>query len=283
MSYKINNKEFGSIEEFVMQGRGCATSTPNHYQIRRIDERIAAMRSCAGSAQGLVIRVKFIHIVDEDRGHISEQQRIEQIDVLNLAYADCGIEFEYDIDTVETVENTAWYNMDHGSWAEREAKRTLGSDARNTLNFYTAGLSAGLLGWATFPWELDGDAQRDGVVMLHGTLPGGDVSNFNLGKTAVHEVGHWLGLWHTFQGGCDAYGDHVGDTPAHAAPNYGKPQQGRHNACGGTDDDAPIHNFMNYVDDEWMTQFTSGQIARMWAQIELYRTGLFSSGGERQS
>jgi len=274
MSYVVNNKEFGSIEQFVLQGRGCATTTPNHYQISRNDERIIALGHCLSRANSLVIPIRFIHITDEQRGHISEQQRNEQVEVLNAAYEKYGIEFNYDSETVEVVDNPQWFRMDHGSWEEREVKRILGGDPHVVLNFYTAGLSNGLLGWATFPWELDGDVERDGVVMHAGTLPGGDVADFNLGKTAVHEVGHWLGLWHTFQGGCDAYGDHVGDTPAHAAPNYGKPVPGRHNACPNSTDNAPIHNFMNYVDDEWMTEFTSGQVGRIWAQIELYRSSL---------
>ena len=280
MSYRINNKEFGTIEQFVLQGRGCATPTPNHYQIRRNDERIAALGQHLSRVTNLHIPIRFIHITDQHQGHITEEQRIEQVYVLNQAYEKYGIEFTYDPDMVEIAENARWYRMDHGSWEEREAKRLLGGDPTKVLNFYTAGLSAGLLGWATFPWELDGDIERDGVVMLDGTLPQGNVTNFNLGKTAVHEVGHWLGLWHTFQGGCDAYGDHVSDTPAHASPNYGKPEQGRHNACPITEENAPIHNYMNYVDDEWMTEFTHGQIGRAWAQIELYRHGLLEQENE---
>jgi len=274
MSFIVNNKEFGTIEEFILQGRGCATACPNHYQISRNDERVAVHGFHKSRATNLIIPIRFIHIIDQQQGHISDEQRVEQVKVLNHAYEKYGIEFQYDSEMVEVVDNPQWFRMDHGSWQEREVKRLLGGDPQLVLNFYTAGLSNGLLGWATFPWELDGDEERDGVVMHCGTLPGGDVANFNLGKTAVHEVGHWLGLWHTFQGGCDDFGDHVGDTPPHAGPNYGKPEPGRHNACGITMDDAPIHNFMNYVDDEWMNEFTIGQIKRMWAQIELYRTGL---------
>lgn len=272
MSYKINNKDFGSIEEFVLQGRGCATTTPNHYQIKRNDEKITRLRSSGHRRSGAIIPVKFIHIKDGELGEISEFQRIEQIKVLNEAYSPFGVTFTYDPSSVVNIDHAEWYRMDHGSWAERDAKQNLNSNPREVLNFYTAGLSAGLLGWATFPWELDGDPERDGVVMLDGTLPGGSTPNFNLGKTAVHEIGHWLGLWHTFQGGCDAYGDHVGDTPAHQAPNYGKPDIGeRHNACSSEPNDAPIHNYMNYVDDDWMSEFSSGQVDRIYDHLTLYR------------
>jgi len=277
MSYKVNNKEFGSIEEFVLQGRGCATTTPNHYQVRRNDERIASLRRRGHRSSSANIPVKFIHITDDILGRISEEQRIGQIEVLNDAYSGYGIRFAYDPSATLEIDNGEWYRMDHGSWAEREAKRTLQVDPRSVLNFYTAGLSSGLLGWATFPWELGGDPERDGVVILDSTLPGGNSQNFNFGKTAVHEIGHWLGLWHTFQGGCGAYGDHVEDTPAHSAPNYGKPERGeRHNSCPHAQENSPIHNYMNYVDDEWMTEFTQNQIDRVWDHIDLYRSGFLS-------
>jgi len=277
LSYHINNKDYGSIEEFVLQGRGCATTTPNHYQVRRNDERMAAISSNAPRPDNTVIPVRFIHITDDQKGLITEAQRINQIEILNEAYSLYGIQFSYSSDDVVFEDNSLWYSMDHGSKEERDAKKTLQGDPKTVLNFYTAGLSAGLLGWATFPWERDGDMERDGVVMLDSTLPGGSVNGFNLGKTAIHEVGHWLGLWHTFQGGCDAYGDHIGDTPAHASPNYGKPEEGRNNACQATPEDAPIHNFMNYVDDAWMTEFTQGQMDRAWDQIALYRSEFFDA------
>lgn len=272
MSFIINRKNYGSIQEFVKQGRGCATLTPNHYQIKRNDERIAALRQTGRSDIEIEIPIRFIHIYDRDQLLITPEQRVLQVQVLNDAYSPYGIRFTYSEDDVIEETNQAWYGMDINSAEEREAKETLGADSKTVLNFYTAGLSSGLLGWATFPWEREGDPKKDGVVILNGTLPGGITENFNLGKTAVHEIGHWLGLYHTFQGGCDAYGDHVGDTPAHAAPNYGKPEEGRLNACPMENADAPVHNYMNYVDDEWMTEFTDGQITRVRDHVRLYRS-----------
>lgn len=261
------------MEDFSRRGRGCATLHPTHYQIERNDERIAASRISPARIGPIEIDIQFIHITSGSKGKISSTRREQQVDALNDAYSIYGITFSYDDAKAKIVNNKEWFEMDHGSRAEREAKSSLRGSPERHLNFYTAGLRSGLLGWATFPWELEGNRDMDGVVMLHSTLPGGNTTSFNLGKTAVHEVGHWLGLYHTFQGGCGAFGDHVGDTPAHSGPNYGTPRSGA--SCDGGKN-SPIHNFMNYTNDSWMTEFTQGQIDRAKLHVSQYRTGLIN-------
>lgn len=265
-------------------GRRCATHDLSSGDLARMVELERAFRAqsrIAESTLRVTIPVRFIHIVSGSQGVVTAEQRAAQIAVLNDAYADSGVSFRHDEDEVAEIDNAGFFGMGHGSAAERQCKSQHQAIApEQGLNFYTARPGGGLLGWATFPHQMAGDPVMDGVVMLDGTLPGGATQNFDEGKTAVHEVGHWLGLYHTFQGGCFPPGDEVPDTPAHSGPNYGKPADSGqpYNRCPSEPDTAlcPIHNYMNYVDDAWMTEFTPGQIERIWAQIGMFRSRLLT-------
>ena len=100
----------------------------------------------------------------------------------------------------------------------------------------------------------------DGVVIARSTLPGGRAGRHSAGDSAVHETGHWLGLLHTFAGGCGPHGDRVADTAPQAKPSYAcRPQR---DTCSAPGRD-PVHNFMDYGDDACMDRFTAGQVVRM--------------------
>eukprot|EP00571_Detonula_confervacea_P012153 CAMPEP_0172311096 /NCGR_PEP_ID=MMETSP1058-20130122/13688_1 /TAXON_ID=83371 /ORGANISM="Detonula confervacea, Strain CCMP 353" /LENGTH=309 /DNA_ID=CAMNT_0013024163 /DNA_START=30 /DNA_END=956 /DNA_ORIENTATION=- len=180
-----------------------------------------------------------------------------QIDILNAAFDG------YFFDLIETTatKNSEWWGFRYGSTAERQMKASLRMGDKNALNIYYTNIGDNLLGWATLPTDYDNNPSYDGVVCLHSSAMGGTAAPYNQGDTLTHEVGHWLGLYHTFQGGCRGQGDGVDDTPAESSPASGCPT-GRDSCRRGEGDD-PITNFMDYTDDSCMNTFTSGQKDRM--------------------
>jgi hypothetical protein len=141
------------------------------------------------------------------------------------------------------------------------------------LNIWVANLSGGLLGWAQFP---GGPSSTDGVVIAKDSLPTIGVSPYNLGRTAVHEVGHYLNLRHIWGDGDCTVDDLVADTPAHADPNFGCPNTSK-DSCPNYDDPDMWENYMDYTNDSCMTMFTKGQRTRMLDTLQNIRTGVYTS------
>jgi hypothetical protein len=234
--------------------------------------------AAASFASPVTVNV-YVHVINKgsgvSNGDVTDTQINQQIGVLNNSFsgatsgADTG--FRFTLAGVDRTTNATWFAMGPSTSAERAAKTALRRGSADDLNIYTASPSGGYLGWATFPWSYTSDPSQDGIVILYSSLPGGSASPYNLGDTAVHESGHWFGLYHTFQGGCAGQGDYVSDTAAEKSPAYGCPT-GR-DSCRRNAGVDPITNFMDYSDDSCMFQFTSGQRDReqsMWTQ---YRAG----------
>lgn len=260
--------------------RACGTTEANPAAGREANERIAARLAGASSFDGAVmasaavsIPVAFHVVYTQTRraseGNVPDAWLDAQIAVLNAAYSGSG--FSFYRASVDRTNNSKWFTATPGTRAEREMKATLAISPATTLNIYTTKPGQGLLGWATFPWDYPETDTRHGVVVHYGSLPGGGFAPYNLGDTGTHEVGHYLGLYHTFQGGCTGNGDFVTDTPAEASAAYGCPG-GRDSCAGGGLD--PIENFMDYTDDACMDRFTAGQRERMAASAAQNRPSL---------
>ncbi|EAU90085.2 metalloprotease [Coprinopsis cinerea okayama7 len=203
----------------------------------------------------------------EDEGNIPDSQLDSQLDVLNKAYAPAALSFR--LANVTRTTNADWFRgAGPNNIQQADMKAALGVRRPDALNVYSVA-TTGLLGYATFPGDYERKPEDDGIVILYSSVPGGVFAPFNLGHTATHEIGHWVGLYHTFQGGCPPPGDYVDDTPPESSPTYGCPAS--RDSCVDSEGVDSIHNYMNYADDVCMNNFTQGQIDRLRAQIATYR------------
>jgi Pregnancy-associated plasma protein-A len=253
--------------------RTCGAPEPT---LQELDQVGAALRRYvsenAAAATGN-IKVAW-HVISSTagEGNLTQAQIDAQIAKLNSDYAGTG--FTFTLASVDRRVDNKFFGMTPGSRNETNAKNALAIDPARRFNIYSAKPGQGLLGWATFPWSYPESDKRHGVVIHYATIPGGSLAPYNLGRTLVHEAGHYLGLYHTFQGGCTAPGDQVDDTPYEASAAFGCPT-GR-NTCTAAGDD-PITNFMDYTDDACMFQFSAGQVVRMQASAGQYRPLLLNS------
>jgi hypothetical protein len=269
--FRFQGRTWVNQEAFIASGARCATRDLTPERREQVDQEVARRLKPGGGAAvtGGVIDVYF-HVITSasGEGNVPDRDINNQMKVLNAAFANWG--WSFNLAGVNRIANDAWFAMEPGTTAERDAKAALRVGTADDLNIYSANPGGGLLGWATFPSSYPSRPSDDGVVVLFSSLPGGDAAPYNLGDTATHEVGHWMGLYHTFQGGCSNKNDTVGDTPAERSPAFGCPV-GR-DSCprAGLD---PIENFMDYTDDACMFRFSAGQDARMDAQFSAFRFG----------
>ena len=247
------------------------------------DEEIALIESAIKGKKGkssVTIPV-WVHVINQGagfaNGDLSDTMIRNQISVLNESNngrtggANTGFSFE--LVGVTRTTNATWFTqLVTNLNVELEAKTALRRGGNNTLNIYTVD-GGPYLGFAYFPSILTNStyAILDGVVLDWRSLPGGSFAIYSEGDTATHEVGHWLALYHTFDGKCGVKGDYVADTPAEFSPAFNCPV-GRDSCIGASSPGLdPIFNFMDYTQDSCMFEFTNGQVARMQAAWAAFR------------
>jgi hypothetical protein len=212
----------------------------------------------------------WFHIVHhaDGTGNVSDAAVNDQLQVMNMTFGgfEGGVNtgFRFSLAGITRTANTEWYLAGPTTSGERAMKRALHRGGDNALNVYltTAGV---YLGWAYFPsiTEQPGNSYLDGIVVDWESMLGTSTryaGRYDQGETATHEVGHWLNLHHTFNGGCNNWGDYVADTPPQRVPTSGCPIGQDTCPEPGLD---PIHNYMDYSYDTCYTEFTQGQALRM--------------------
>ncbi len=257
------------------------------------EQMIRMGRVMPSARSGPIVIPVVVHVVyNKPSGNISVAQVKSQITTMNKDYqaqnsdkknvppvwaglvADAKITFELATkdpkgNATNGITRTKTSETSFGTDDGVKFSKSGGIDAWPTqkyLNIWVCDLGGGLLGYAQFP---GGPADTDGVVILNtafGTT-GIAAAPFNLGRTAVHEVGHWLNLNHIWGDTNDCSGtDHVDDTPKQQLPNYNKPAF-PHVTCNNGPNGDMFVNYMDYVDDDTMVMFTPGQVARMYATL----------------
>lgn len=248
-----------------------------------------------------------IHIINNDSGFtmqdingnslkkITRSHINNQLSTLNEAFNIHDIFFR--LESIDSVRNTTWNESGTYYYSPRtlyEMLDSLSQTPETHLNiFIIDGRKSGhfILGEATFPWDLGAGRYDDYIVITCRSMPGfhnNSKNSANEGKTLIHEVGHYLGLWHTFEGGgreCDSpdndgcyYGDRVPDTPAQKICHFGSCDCNK-KACNTCDEPGvdPVHNYMGYNDDSCMFEFTPLQITRIYEATYFHRKQYFKS------
>jgi hypothetical protein len=296
---KEENEIVDSPETATLEHRGCASHEVLDRQLKEDPSLAQRMKEIEFNAEKAIAEGRIVNGVLEipvvfnvlyrsSSENISQSQLQSQIDVLNKDFnaqnsdfntpnnpyssirANVGIRFVLDKVVRKRTNKRSWGTND----AMKKSNRGGISPTSPTtkLNYWVCTIGGGILGYAQFP---GGSSATDGVVIdSKYTGTNGTASYpFNLGRTATHEVGHWMNLRHIW-GDSTCGNDYVSDTPTHNTANYGVPSVGHRSTCSGS----PLEmymNYMDYTDDRGMYMFSNGQKSRMLS--------VFSTSGPRAS
>ncbi|KAG9601129.1 hypothetical protein KCU77_g282, partial [Aureobasidium melanogenum] len=232
----------------------------------------------AAAAGPIIVDVAF-HIVTTaaKAGTITQKMVDDQLATMNRAYKASNVQFNR-IATTFTV-NDAWaVGAGNDATAMKTALRN-GTYSTHNIYFMTD-LTGSILGTCSLPSDIGPGTPNpstyitDGCMIQANTMPGGNIYGFNLGMTAVHETGHWMGLLHTFEGySCTGSGDFIADTPMQSTSTDGCPSKPPKDSCPTVAGVDAIHNYMDYSDDACYTDFTLDQNKRMSNMWATYRVG----------
>lgn len=294
-SIRVDGVEYSSMKEYVESdyfrenGKRCGTrklqgigGSQGEKSLAHCTQSLTSIQAEYWPSRVYQIPVWW-HVIhrSDGVGNVSDSAIESQMAALNEDYrAKAGtkgangydVRIQFILAGIDRTVNDEWFT-DSGA-DEYSYKTSLAKDPNTFLNIYTNDAS-GYLGYAYFPQGSAG-YWWDGIVLLWESVGGRDngFSVYDQGRTLVHEMGHYLGLYHTFQGGCaNRYysGDLIVDTNAEAAPNYDGSVPV--SSCGSPD---PIHNYMDYVMDSYMWEFTREQSNRAVCSLVNYRPNLYT-------
>ncbi|WP_264550110.1 zinc metalloprotease [Flavobacterium sp. N2820] len=301
--FSCSNDETSTTAEgksqLIHDHRGCASHEVHEEQMRqdpKLAERMQQIEEFTSEAirtgklvNGQIQIPVVVNVLYRTSAeNISLAQIQSQIDVLNKDFnatnsdfnqvpatfsgvkANVGISFVLDAVNRKYVNKSSWGTRDA---MKKTAQKGIAPTSPTTkLNLWVCTIGGGILGYAQFP---GGSSATDGVVVDSKYLgtTGTATAPFNKGRTATHEVGHWMNLRHIW-GDATCGSDLVADTPTHNTANYGIPAFPHYSTCSGNPIEMTM-NYMDYTDDAGMYMFSNGQKSRMLS--------IFASGGARNS
>jgi hypothetical protein len=195
---RSDDVSWSAERQFEAVGARCMTEDADEDDIAVMARVVETWKRQSVGLRIQVIQIPlYIHVMENENGDgaVSDVQISDQVDALNAAF---GPEIQYVLQEKIVTVNNEWHRCELGK-SEKVMKTALRRGGAETLNIYMCEPIGGLLGWATLPTKFEGNPTYDGVVVHTESIPGGRLVPYNLGYTAVHEAGHWVGLRHTFQ------------------------------------------------------------------------------------
>lgn len=260
----------------------CGTASPSAELAGPFLDRLAHSESRLQPKASITIPIAFHVVHDGKHGVFTREQIATVIDNINQAFRDTPYTFQLKrFDTLKN--NTLYFNCVADQGRYKQIRKRLAVDVKHYVNVYSCRLGADLLGLSTFPpgYPVPGNPGLNflqGISIDHTAI---GTEKYPDGLILAHELGHYLGLFHTFESffnpgreKCADPGDFVDDTPTQGRYFLGSCFVGFNDTCPalpGTDD---VANFMNYSTEACMDHFTPGQIARMTQAVQQFRPGL---------